>query len=80
LLQRCSRPLCRSQTTSPPNPIHHHQVTDPPRRHSRQPVAQHPTQGVPSGLIPQGPTVCHHPSPTGPHQVPHPPPEGDGSY
>jgi hypothetical protein len=76
LLQRCSRPLCRSQTTSPPttNPTHtvrlgrgRHQAT----KHDHNLVA---------GLIPQGPTVCQrppHPSST-PGSTPTPLKKGTG--
>ena len=48
LLQRCSRPLCRSQTTNPPTTTRTHQCTRAEGGH-KQPTNR---------LIPQGPTVC----------------------
>jgi len=65
LLQRCSRPLCRSQTTHPPTTTRTHHAHEGRRR----------PQATNQPADPSGPnSVPNHPgrSPT-PH-VPHPPP------
>ena len=55
-LRRCSRPLCRSQTTTPPTPSTTH--TGRPRAKGG------PEQPTNKRLILQDPTVCLTPSPT----------------
>ena len=61
---RCSRPLCRSQTTNPPSRPPHPPARQPPRRPRRL-----------SHLILQDPTVCQpHPTrPQPPGSTPNPP-------
>jgi hypothetical protein len=49
LLQRCSRPLCRSQTTNPPTTTTLASHEDRAEGGHKQPTNR---------LIPQGPTVC----------------------
>src|SRR4029453_3599214 len=68
LLQRCSRPLCRSQTTNPP-------TTKTP--HHTKPGQGRPENTSPPpprrGPDPSGPnSVPTHPDPTPTPQVPHP--------
>ena len=55
-LRRCSRPLCRSQTTTPPTPS----TTTPGDLEQREDQNNQP----PKRLILQDPTVCLTPSPT----------------
>jgi hypothetical protein len=63
LLQRCSRPLCRSQTTHPPT------TTTPKQRDSGRRRPQATNQPA----DPSGPnSVPNHPPPHPTHQVPHP--------
>ena len=60
---RCSRPLCRSQTTTPPTPTHPTTGrADEERTRSTNPNPT-PVNGV-GRLILQDPTVCLTPSPT----------------
>ena len=67
LLQRCSRPLCRSQTTNPPTTTTPHHTARAAEGGHKQPTNR---------LIPQGPTVCQTtptaPPPTTFHTHPHP--------
>jgi hypothetical protein len=79
LLQRCSRPLCRSQTTSPPTTTPHASHTRPVKGGTKQPD-NHPPHGRAAGLIPQGPTVCHTPRPPPPTRFHTHPPRGDRQY
>jgi hypothetical protein len=69
LLQRCSRPLCRSQTTNPPTTTGAHHTHQQRKEASSQPARR---------LIPQGPTVCQttHPDPPPTRFHTHPPPRG----
>jgi hypothetical protein len=65
LLQRCSRPLCRSQPTNPPTTTRTHHAHDRPKeaRATSQPAD------------PSGPNSVPNPPPSLPHpHVPHPPP------
>jgi hypothetical protein len=58
--QRCSRPLCNSQTTTNPTPTNHHTPQpgqfDDPSRAGYQDNKQPPHQGA--RLFPQDPTGC----------------------
>ena len=59
---RCSRPLSRSQTTTPPTP-HTHQPADTGQREAPNNHTTTPGHPGTAGLILQDPTVCHHPPP-----------------
>lgn len=88
-LQRCSRPLCRSQTTTPPTPSH---TTSPQpwtstRVLGRREEPEDPTTTPPphkqareaDTADPSGPnSVFNHP-PTNVRQTPNPRPEGPGA-
>jgi hypothetical protein len=64
LLQRCSRPLCRSQTTHPPTTTRTHHAHEGRRR----------PQATNQPADPSGPnSVPNHPHRSPTHHVPHPP-------
>jgi len=64
LLQRCSRPLCRSQTTNPPTTTRTHHTHEGRRR----------PQATNQPADPSGPnSVPNHPGRSPTHHVPHPP-------
>ncbi len=84
---RCSRPLSRSQTTTPPTPHTHHQADTRQRRNHRTEQPHTPTHRTTPRtghhtadkrcLILQDPTVCHHPTTPqtqDPGSTPTPPP------
>ena len=77
LLQRCSRPLCRSQTTSPPTTNPTPSPCGSAKGGTKQPD-NHPHSHGSDRPDPSGPNSVPpppHPSPT--RQVPHPPPEAE---
>ena len=68
---RCSRPLCRSQTTNPPTPTPTNQRDGTKEAQKTQ---LRPPRHTWAGLIPQDPTVCQpHPTSTAPGSTPTPP-------
>src|SRR3954454_9867301 len=86
--QRCSRPLCNSQTTANPEPHRHHTPTTSTKNTTGQFDDQaglnqkkqtpHPGKPGPATLVPSGPNRMserpHQPHPPPPSPPPQPPP------
>jgi hypothetical protein len=65
VVARCSRPLSTCQTPHPPTPKTHTHSTRPGKGGTEKTNPPHLSGAT--GLIPQGPTACQNPTPTGHH-------------